>query len=136
MPASHTSPATSECCPACGRSNLFWWQRFGTAFIGLNTFKGWSTGLAAALVSIKTSLRSVFPSLQSSLTYRFRNLRALLRAKRQGMWWKVGERILRAGRKTEELGVRAKAKAGQHKQRGNREGGWLFWIKGGKVAGD
>ncbi|KAK7951066.1 uncharacterized protein PG986_006794 [Apiospora aurea] len=127
------------CCPSCGRSNLLWYQRFNNVFDGL--FAGWTgaAGIAASIITIKEHIISVFPtSIPRELVSRFYNFFQLARAKKQGIWWHIGDRICRFGTRTQDVGLKAKnhaaAKAGPKSRRHRRSNSRLLtWIRGGAV---
>ncbi|KAK7924430.1 hypothetical protein PG985_006484 [Apiospora marii] len=126
------------CCPACGRSELVWYQRFNSLFDGL--FAGWTGAatVAATIITIKEQVISIFPSnIPRELASRFYNFFQLARAKKQGIWWHIGDRICRFGSRTQDVGLKAKnhaAKVGPKSKKHRRANSRLLtWIRRGEV---
>ncbi|KAK8125802.1 uncharacterized protein PG998_001561 [Apiospora kogelbergensis] len=149
MPSLHKATTTKQhtnsnkkqqvCCPSCGRSNILWYQRFNSLFDGL--FSGWTgyAGIAATIITISENIKSVFPSsIPRELASRFYNFFELARAKKQGIWWHIGDRICRFGTRTQDVGLKAKhhaaAKAEKKPRRHRRSNSRLLtWIRRGEV---
>lgn len=140
----HTTTTTNNnkqqqvCCPSCGRSDLIWYQRFNSLFDDL--FAGWTGAatVAATIITIKENVISIFAStIPRELASRFYNFFQLARAKKQGIWWHIGDRICRFGSRTQDVGLKAKnhaAKVGPKSKKHRRSNSRLLtWIRRGEV---
>ncbi|KAK8050302.1 hypothetical protein PG994_012032 [Apiospora phragmitis] len=95
--------------------------------------------LAASIITIKERIISILPSsIPRELASRFYNFLALAQAKKQGIWWHIGDRICRFGTRTQDVGLKAKnqaaAKASPRFRRHKRSNSRLLtWMRGGAV---
>lgn len=151
----------SDCCSSCSGHGGGWFSRMGSSFAGLNLggfnfslpsfsfsslfrlnlnlFSGWTAGLTTGLANLGARMSALFPASAAGLLGRFSLLRSSLRAKKQGIWWNVGDRIARAGNKTAQKTARIGDRAKNHARAKSNasDGSWgpelISWIRGGSV---